>query len=654
MLDNGLRRENIVAVILAGGRGERLAPLTRDRTKGAVPFGGMYRLIDFTLSNALHSGLRQIYLLPQYKYASLKRHLKLGWSLFRSELEECLTVVPPQQGIVDGRYRGTADAVHLNREALFHHQPDYTVVLSSDHVCRMDYGDLVAFHRERDADLTIASVEVDLEDAYRYGILETGAEGRIQAFAEKPDPATLIPSSPEKVRASMGMYVFDTGCLREALLDDAARPDSAHDFGHDVIPRMIDSGCRVYAWDARFAGQTCYWRDIGESDAFWEANMDLLGSHPDFDMWDPHWPILSHRPQHSPARVTGNGELSCNISESLLSPGCSVDSAQITHSVLSPGVRVDAGSMVIDSVLFDGVHIGENARVERAILDKRVVVPGGCRVGGSARRHNCATVSRGGVTVVPKETRMSSNQTNLAQERSARHLRRRAHWRSDVPLGTATDLQVLQGAHDLVLLPRGEMLKNDPSAQGTMVRPLIDHATLQANQGEVIRRGDNLQYRIHRQIDCGAHSQPTAAQVTDLPRMLCRHRSRLARGKIGHDAEGDVEVHGVPQEIALLNALEPPRMGHDNCCGFGILFQDLGTEAILRIPPTPEPDLDGVPRLQACKMGLVDAQQRRRRDAEIVEVRDHTWTEAFGTTVGGPYLEALPHHDLPGCRHGLT
>ena len=406
MLDNSLRRENVNAVILAGGRGERLAPLTRDRTKGSVPFGGTYRLIDFTLSNALHSGLGQIYLLPQYKYASLKRHLKLGWNLFRPEMQEFLTVVPPQEGIVNGWYRGTADAVHLNREALFHNEPDHTVVLSSDHVYRMDYGELVGFHRERDADLTIASIEVAMATASRFGIMETADDGRLHNFVEKPTRDGLIPSSPGNVRASMGIYVFDTSCLREALLRDSTQPGSSHDFGHDVIPWMIDKGYRVYGWNAGSADNPCYWRDIGDVDAYWQANMDLLGPSPAFDMWDPRWPILSHRPQLPPARVTANDEDRCEIANSLLSPGCVVDSARIVRSVLSPGAMIGAGAVVLDSVLFDGVQVGPGARVERAVLDKRVAIPAGCRVGGSAEIQSCATVSAGGVTVIPKEAEL--------------------------------------------------------------------------------------------------------------------------------------------------------------------------------------------------------------------------------------------------------
>ncbi len=405
MHDNGLRGGDVIGVILAGGRGERLAPLTRDRTKGAVPFGGMFRLIDFTLSNALHSGLRQIYLLPQYKYASLKRHLNLGWSLFRPELEESLTVVPPQEGIVDGWYRGTADAVHLNREALFHSQPDVTVVLSSDHVYRMDYTDLVEFHREQAADLTISCVEVAEETAHRFGILQTGSGGRVHAFEEKPATRKIPSSSPGKVRASMGLYVFDTRCLRQVLLEDAARASSSHDFGHDVIPSMIQAGYRVHAFDARFADRACYWRDIGEVDALWDANMDLLGASPEFDLWDRRWPILSHRPQLAPARLVGSSQ----IGESMLSPGCVVNSACVSRSVLSRGVRIDPGAEVVDSVLFDEVHVGAGARVERAILDKRVTIPAGLRVDSHVELPADAAVSLGGIVVLPKESTFASD-----------------------------------------------------------------------------------------------------------------------------------------------------------------------------------------------------------------------------------------------------
>lgn len=378
-------------------------PLTRHRTKGAVPFGGMFRLIDFTLSNAVHSGLRQIHVLPQYKYASLKRHLKLGWNLFRSEFGESLTVVPPQEGIVDGWYRGTADAVHLNQSALFRSQPDIALILSSDHVYRMDYGEFVTFHRERGADLTIASIEVPLRQARPFGILQMGGDGRINAFAEKPDPGTLPPSASGQVCASMGLYVFETDCLRGTLAAITDRPGSTHDFGRDVIPWMIDHGHRVFGWAAGTAGSTDYWRDIGELDAFWAASMDLLGPHPAFDLWDPQWPILSHRPQLPPARITSANGMACDISDSLLSPGCTVNGARVVRSVLSPDVYIEPGAQVVDAVLLDGVHVGRGARIERAVIDKRVVVPDGYCVGGIAMTPTGATVSPGGVTAVSKE-----------------------------------------------------------------------------------------------------------------------------------------------------------------------------------------------------------------------------------------------------------
>ncbi|MCC7265081.1 MAG: glucose-1-phosphate adenylyltransferase [Candidatus Latescibacteria bacterium] len=399
-----LRLDSLV-MVLAGGRGERLYPLTRDRTKAAVPFGGFYRLIDFTLSNCLHSGLRRICILPQHQYAGLKNHLQLGWGFFRPELGESLTLLPPERGSRAGEYRGTADAVYQNLRTLQCQMPRYTVILSSDHIYRLDYRRLIECHAAREAELTIACMGVGMEEAKRFGVLSVDATERVVGFAEKPVSPRALPGRPGLALASLGIYVFNTQVLIDALIEDAACPTSSHDFGADILPRLVDTGRRVYAYDTRqgAAGERFYWRDIGLIDAYWEASMDLLEPTPPFDPHDPSWPTHTHFPFMPPARLLRQAGSSASIANVLACNGSQVVDAHVQRSILSPGVVVEPGAVVIDSVLMEGVKVGRGARVERAVVDEHARIPAGSEIGTDLEQDwQHLFVSPGGVVVVPR------------------------------------------------------------------------------------------------------------------------------------------------------------------------------------------------------------------------------------------------------------
>ena len=417
---HGEMLKETLALVLAGGRGERLYPLTQDRTKGAVPFGGMYRLIDFTLSNCLHSGLQRIAVLPQFKYASLERHLRLGWNFFHPEQGGSLDLIPPQQRIHDGWYLGTADAVYQNIYTLYQETPEYILILTSDHVYRMDYSRLLAYHARSPAALTIACIEVDLEEARKYGIMEVEASNRIIAFEEKPPIPRSRPGKPGCALASMGIYVFDSRFLIEVLKEAARREESAHDFGRDIIPGLVAKDQPVYAYNVQEEEERkdFYWRDIGTIDAYWEASMDLLPPHMSFDLYDPYGSIHTCQAIWPPARVAQKDGFGSGIVDSLLCPGVTVTDARVQRSILSPGVTVDPQAEIVDSVLMDGVQIGPGARVHRAIIDKNVRVPAGCCLGtdGEEDRRRFH-VSSGGVVVLPKGTDL----TRETKEQEAEH-----------------------------------------------------------------------------------------------------------------------------------------------------------------------------------------------------------------------------------------
>jgi len=396
---------NTLTMILAGGQGERLYPLTKDRAKPAVPFGGIYRIIDFTLSNCLNSSLRRIYVLTQYKSSSLDRHLRLGWSLLSDELGEFIYTIPPQQRMANQWYRGTADAIFQNIYTLEEERPERVLLLSGDHVYKMDYRTMLESHCSTGADLTVACIEVPVAQASQLGVMEVDADSRVVGFEEKPAEPRGLPGRPGTALASMGIYIFNTHTLVRTLVDDA-RQNTDHDFGKNIIPALVERG-GVFAYNFQEGNQnhTAYWRDIGVLDAYWQANLDLVDLSPEFDLYDPSWPVRTYPEPYPPARVFAGcgGRSEPTLLRAIVSGGGVLSDCHIDRSVLSYGVRVGAGAEVHDSILHEGVCIGDGAQVSRAILDKHAVVPPGARVGYDLEDDRLRyTVTPGNVVVVPK------------------------------------------------------------------------------------------------------------------------------------------------------------------------------------------------------------------------------------------------------------
>ena len=393
------------AMILAGGQGERLAPLTRDRAKPAVPFGGNYRIIDFTLSNCLNSGLRKIHILTQYKSRSLDRHIKQAWNVFTSEMDEYIDVLPPQQRSVERWYEGTADAVFQNIYTLQMEQPQYVLVLGGDHVYKMDYSEMLAAHINSRSEITVACTEVPKAEARRFGVMGVDPDWRIQRFQEKPAEPDGIPDNPDYALASMGIYIFNTETLVRELLTNS-RQNESHDFGKDILPRMVRSGECVYAFPFRDrnSGAIKYWRDIGTLDSYYEAHMDLIAVSPVFNLYDQDWPIRTYQVQAPPAKTVFRGaERQGEVLDSLVCNGCIISGARVEHSILGPRVFVHSWAHVEDSVVFDDVEIGRHARVRRAIIDKNVKIPAGAVIGYDLERDRRRfTVTDNGIVVIPK------------------------------------------------------------------------------------------------------------------------------------------------------------------------------------------------------------------------------------------------------------
>jgi len=395
-------------MILAGGQGERLYPLTKDRAKPAVPFGGIYRIIDFTLSNCINSGLRKICVLTQYKSYSLDRHLRIGWNIFNNELEEFIENIPPQKRISDMWYQGTADAVYQNIYVLESEHPEKVLILAGDHIYKMDYRELIEFHETNNADLTVPCIEVPIKEASRFGVMSIDNEQRIVEFNEKPASPKPIQSNPEMALVSMGIYLFNTQVLVKRVIEDTKR-DTTHDFGKNIIPSMINKD-RVFAFIFRDKNNKAvkYWRDIGTIDAYWEANMDLVQVDPIFNLYDNNWPIRTYHEQLSPAKTVFTelfpGGRCGTVLDSLVSNGCIISGARVERSILSPNVRIDNYSEVIDSILMAGVRIGKNVKIRKAIIDKSVIVPDGKHIGynleADARQF---VISEKGVIVAHKE-----------------------------------------------------------------------------------------------------------------------------------------------------------------------------------------------------------------------------------------------------------
>jgi glucose-1-phosphate adenylyltransferase len=393
-----------IVIVLAGGAGERLYPLTRERAKPAVYFGGPYRIIDFTLSNCINSGLRRVFIATQYKSLSLNRHVRFAWTVVSEELGEFIEILPPQMRTGQHWYQGTADAVFQNLYSIVRESPRYLIVLSGDHVYKMDYGRMLRFHKERKASATLATIEVPREEARRFGVVRVDSTDRIVGFLEKPTPEELDESETH-VLASMGIYIFSMDVIVAALEDDATR-DTSHDFGHDILPALIPEA-PVYAY--RFYDENKkaakYWRDIGTLDAYYEANMDLCRVTPEFNLYDPDWPIRTYQPQAPPAKfVFADNHRRGEALDSTVSAGCIVSGSRIVGSVLCPNVRVHSFCEIENSILLPGVRVGRHARIRRAIVDRDVFVPRGARIGedleDDRRRH---TVTERGIVVVTRD-----------------------------------------------------------------------------------------------------------------------------------------------------------------------------------------------------------------------------------------------------------
>jgi glucose-1-phosphate adenylyltransferase len=396
--------KKVLAMILAGGRGERLYPLTRDRAKPAVPFGGIYRIIDFSLSNCINSDIRRIYVLTQYKSTSLHRHIQFGWNVLSVPLGEFIGVIPAQQRMGEQWYQGTADAIFQNFYLLQQEKPDHVLILSGDHIYKMDYRKMIAFHLEKGADLTAAAIRMDHGFSREFGVIEVDEERRIIGFEEKPEAPKTIPGDPEGILASMGVYVFQTEVLVRRLIEDA-RSESSHDFGKDIIPKMIQKD-KVFSFDFREGdrGGTEYWRDVGTLDAYFEANMDLVSVTPHLNLYDSHWPILTYQPSFPPAKTVWEEEGRTGTTlNSILSNGCIISGGRVRRSILSPQVRVNSYAEVENSILLDGVDVGRNAKIRRAIIDKEVQIPAGTEIGYCLEEDaKHFTVTGSGIVVVPK------------------------------------------------------------------------------------------------------------------------------------------------------------------------------------------------------------------------------------------------------------
>ena len=401
-----------LTILLAGGAGERLYPLTRNRAKPAVPFGGIYRIIDFTLSNCVNSGCRRILVLTQYKSNSLARHITRGWNFLHPELGEFIEIIPPQMRINSNWYLGTADAIYQNFYSINQHDPGDVLILSGDHIYKMNYQKMAQRHREAGADLTVAAIEVPLEEARRFGVFEVDAGGRATGFEEKPDRPKPLPDSPGTALASMGVYIFNAEALRRAVSEDAERRDSHHDFGRDIIPRMLASG-KVFTF--RFEDENRkhakYWRDVGTIDSYWEANMDLVAVDPLFNLYDRDWPMRTDMPTLPPAKFVfaEMGNRFGVAVDSIVSPGCIVSGGLVDRCVLSPGVRVNSYAHVQESILMHGCVVGRHCRLRRVIVEKGVRIPENTLIGYDlARDASRFRVTPSGVVVVESSDRFEA------------------------------------------------------------------------------------------------------------------------------------------------------------------------------------------------------------------------------------------------------
>jgi glucose-1-phosphate adenylyltransferase len=392
-----------LALILAGGRGTRLRGLTQWRVKPAVPFGGKFRIIDFPLSNCINSGIRRVGVLTQYKSHSLIRHIQQGWGQFRGEFGEFVEILPAQQRLSDDWYAGTADAVYQNLDIIRSYSPEFVLVLAGDHIYKMDYGAMIAFHVAHEADLTVGCIQVPLAEAGAFGVMGVDREWRITEFAEKPEQPTALPESPDSALASMGIYVFNTAFLFEQLIRDADTNQSSRDFGKDVIPHVIDR-YRVYGFPFRDVetGNQEYWRDVGTVDAYWQANQELVSVTPELNLYDAEWPIWTYQEQLPPAKFVFNDEGRRGMAvDSMVSGGCVISGSRVEHSLLFSNVKIHSYCEIEHAVLLPEVRIGRRCRIRRAVLDKGCRIPEGTVIGedpvADAERYD---ISAGGIVLV--------------------------------------------------------------------------------------------------------------------------------------------------------------------------------------------------------------------------------------------------------------
>ena len=394
-----------MALILAGGRGSRLYELTDWRAKPGVYFGGKLRIIDFPLSNCINSGVRRIGIATQYKAHSLIRHLVHGWTGSRSSTREFIDILPASQRVGDDWYQGTADAVFQNLDILRTHQPRFVLILAGDHVYKMDYGSLLAFHADKEADMTVCCLELPVEEAAgQFGVMTVNEDGRVIEFNEKPEHPASIPGKEGICLASMGNYVFNTEFLYEQLIKDADTPGSDRDFGKDIIPSVIEK-YQVYAYPFRDpeTGEQAYWRDVGTLDAYWEANMELISVVPQLDLYDKNWPILTHQLQAPPAKfVFDNAERCGQATESMVSAGCIISGASVKRSLIFSNCKIHSYSSIVDSLILPECEIMDGCTIQKAILDRGCVVPEGTEIGvdHDEDRARGFRVSEGGVTLV--------------------------------------------------------------------------------------------------------------------------------------------------------------------------------------------------------------------------------------------------------------
>ena len=405
--------KDTLGILLAGGAGERLYPLTRDRAKPAVTFGGIYRIIDITLSNCVNSGLRRVYILTQYKALSLNRQIREGWNIFGREIGEFIEILPPMKRGSENWYMGTADAVYQNIYSIGSEQPKYVMILSGDHIYKMNYERMLKHHVQTGADVTVATLVTDPAESKHFGVVDIDHDHRITAFLEKPPHTDLrSPYDPSKISASMGIYIFNTDVLIPVLLKDAEDSESSHDFGKNILPQMLGD-YRVYAFNFvdENKKEALYWRDVGTLEAYYEANMDLVSVSPVFNLYDEQWPIRTHQRQYPPAKfVFAEPGRMGHAVDSLISSGCIISGGLVQKSVLSPDVRVNSYSEIDSSILFSHVNVGRSCRIRKAIIDRDVHIPEGTTIGYDVEAdRERYFVTDSGITVVTRDYSLFEN-----------------------------------------------------------------------------------------------------------------------------------------------------------------------------------------------------------------------------------------------------